>query len=168
MTNKLGMGGHQCNEMLSDEWLTPPKIIKSLGPFYMDPCSPINRPWDTAQIHYTKNDDGLSKKWNGRVWLNPPYGKHTGIWLNRLAKHGKGIALIFARTETKMFFNEVWGKASSILFLKDRLFFYRIDGTRAKHNSGAPSCLVAYGQDESDILYRSKLHGSFISRWMCR
>jgi len=24
----------------TDEWLTPPKIIKSLGEFDLDPCSP--------------------------------------------------------------------------------------------------------------------------------
>jgi hypothetical protein len=36
-----------------DEWLTPPEIIKSLGEFDLDPCSPINRPWDTAKNHYT-------------------------------------------------------------------------------------------------------------------
>ena len=30
-----------------DEWLTPPEIIKSLGEFDLDPCSPINRPWAT-------------------------------------------------------------------------------------------------------------------------
>lgn len=37
--NKVGKG----------ELLTPPELIKSLGEFGLDPCSPINRPWDTAK-----------------------------------------------------------------------------------------------------------------------
>lgn len=36
-----------------DEWLTPPEIIKALGPFDLDPCAPINRPWSTVTQHYT-------------------------------------------------------------------------------------------------------------------
>ena len=50
------------NTSNNDEWLTPPEIIKSLGEFDVDPCSPINRPWDTAKIHYNKNDDGFYKR----------------------------------------------------------------------------------------------------------
>ena len=64
-----------------DEWLTPPEIIKALGEFDLDPCSPVNRPWDTAKKHFTKFDDGLNKEWDGRVWVNPPYGRETFKWL---------------------------------------------------------------------------------------
>lgn len=87
-----------------EDWLTPPEILRALGTFDLDPCSPTDRPWDTAKIHYTKIDDGLAKPWHGRVWLNPPYGNKTKSWLSRLALHGNGIALVFARTETKSFF----------------------------------------------------------------
>jgi hypothetical protein len=93
------MGGHQSARMIKDEWLTPPEIIHSLGEFDLDPCSPIDRPWDTAKNHYNILDDGLSKEWNGRVWLNPPYGKEASKWLEKLSIHNNGIALIFARTE---------------------------------------------------------------------
>jgi hypothetical protein len=57
-----------------DEWLTPPGLIRGLGEFDLDPCSPIKRPWNTAKHHYSIDDNGLQKKWFGRVWLNPPYG----------------------------------------------------------------------------------------------
>lgn len=66
-----------------DEWLTPPSIIKALGEFDLDPCSPINRPWDTAKEHYTILDNGLLKPWKGRCFVNPPYGKETKKWLQR-------------------------------------------------------------------------------------
>ena len=75
-----------------DEWLTPPFIFDHFEPFDLDPCSPINRPWNTAKNHYTKEDDGLNKKWYGNVWLNPPYGRETGKWLKKLSGHGTGVA----------------------------------------------------------------------------
>lgn len=87
-----------------DEWLTPPHVLEQLGVFDLDPCSPVNRPWDTAKYHMTINDDGMSKKWEGRVFCNPPYGTQTKHWLDKCAEHGNCIALVFARTETKMFF----------------------------------------------------------------
>lgn len=91
------------NTVNHDEWLTPPEIIKAFPEFDLDPCAPINRPWPTARAHYTKDDDGLQKDWQGCVWMNPPYGSECQKWLAKLAEHGNGIALVFARTETKMF-----------------------------------------------------------------
>lgn len=93
------------------------------------------------------------------VWLNPPYGRQTGVWLDRLSKHGNGIALVFARTDTAMFFDHVWPRASAYLFLKGRLHFCRPDGTPAKHNSGGPSVLIAYGEVATERLNRSSLEG---------
>lgn len=145
-----------------DEWLTPKYIIDALGAFDLDPCSPINRPWPTAKKHYTIEDDGLSQDWQGRTWMNPPYVNQTGKWLKKLSEHGNGIALIFARTETKMFFDYIWDKADAVLFLKGRLSFYNVDGTKGNSNTGAPSCLVAYGMDNAENLLDSQLRGMFI------
>lgn len=159
-----GMGGHQSPAMLKDEWLTPPEILCALGKFDLDPCAPVpeRRPWPMAGRHYTLMDDGLSKPWKGRVWLNPPYGRQTGEWLARLADHGNGIALVFARTETEMFFNHIWGKADSVLFIRGRLFFHHATGARARHNSGAPSCLVAYGRRNTRALRYSNIPGYLV------
>ena len=160
----MSMGGHQSAAMLKDEWLTPPEIIKSLGEFDLDPCAPINRPWDMANSHYTIEDNGLVQPWFGRVWLNPPYGLEAAKWLDRLADHGNGIALIFARTETRMFFDHVWGRADAVLFIEGRLHFHHVDGSRAKANSGAPSCLVAYGENNASRLIESGL-GVVVRGW---
>lgn len=149
---KTGIGSHESHSMQSDVWLTPPHIIERLGPFTLDPCAAINQPWPTASHHYTKEDDGLSKQWFGRVWCNPPYGAHAAQLLERCASHGDAIALIFARTETAAFFEHVWQKADGILFIKGRLTFHYPDGTKPHTNSGAPSCLVAYGKYNADKL----------------
>ena len=158
-----GIGGHQrAFRGKTNEWLTPPNIITALGEFDLDPCSPVVRPWDTAKKHYHIEDDGLAQKWEGRVWLNPPYGNEAEDWLKRLAEHGNGIALIFARTETAMFFDWCWNKANSMLFLKGRLFFHTVDGARAKHNGGAPSVLIAYGASNTAALEASKIEGQMV------
>jgi hypothetical protein len=159
---KNGIGSHHSAKMKNDEWLTPPGIIEALGKFDLDPCSPMGRPWDTAENHYTVNDDGLSLPWNGRVWLNPPYGQATILWLKRLADHGDGIALIFARTETDMFFSQVWERADAILFIRGRIYFHYVDGSRARANSGAPSCLIAYGERNVAALETSGIDGKII------
>lgn len=158
-------GAHESARMGKDEWLTPPEIIKALGEFDLDPCSPgTRRPWDTAKRHYgfTDGEDGLMLPWNGRVWLNPPYSNEAKRWLSRLAMHGDGIALIFARTETEAFFETVWGQAHGILFLKGRLHFHHVSGDRAGGNAGAPSCLVAYGVKNAHCLETCGIEGQFV------
>ncbi len=159
-----GIGGHhRAYQGRTDEWLTPPEIIERLAPFDLDPCSPVCRPWATAKEHYTINEDGLSKPWKGRVWLNPPYGPETGKWLDRLADHGNGIALIFARTETSMFFSSVWYRASALLFVRGRLHFHDVSGKRSKLNAGGPSVLIAYGADNAERLRDGGINGAFVS-----
>lgn len=163
MTGRKGMGSHQSATMLKDEWLTPPHILKALQPFDLDPCAPIVRPWDMAQNHYTIIDDGLKQLWHGRVWCNPPYNLQSSIWMNRIAEHGNGIALTFARTETKMFFECVWNKADAVLFIEGRLYFYHVNGQRASANAGAPSVLIAYGKNNVEILKNSGISGKLIT-----
>lgn len=146
------LSGHQSARMKSDVWLTPRHILAPLGKFDLDPCTIAAHPWQIAPKVFTLAEDGLSQEWTGRVWLNPPFSSAATAWVRKLADHGDGIALIAARTETRMFFECVWGRARGICFLKGRPHFHRADGTRAKANSGAPICLVAYGFDNARIL----------------
>jgi hypothetical protein len=144
-------------------WLTPPEIVNALGPFDLDPCAaPEPRPWATADRHIALPDDGLAADWTGRVWCNPPFGPHTGAWLERMADHDNGIALVFARTETEMFSRYVWPRAAGVLFLAKRPHFYRPDGSRAKGNSGGPICLIAYGAYNAYCLRDSSLPGAYV------
>ena len=152
----VGLSAHQKNGG-HDEWLTPPEILLALGPFDLDPCAPIVRPWETAARHYTVQDNGLALPWAGRVWCNPPFGREAVKWLRRMADHGNGVALIPARTETAMFYETVWGAADGVLFIKGRPHFHYVDGRRAAFNSGAPIALVAYGSANLDALRQSGL-----------
>lgn len=161
MTDLLDIGFAHDRTTGKEDWLTPPHVLKALGSFDLDPCSPIGRPWDTAAQHYTLMDNGLNKPWHGRVWLNPPYGNQTEQWMARLAQHGNGIALIFARTETATFHPWVWDYADAIMFLRGRLRFWTKEG-REGGSAGAPSCLIAYGAENVQALERSKLDGRLL------
>lgn len=105
-------------------------------------------------------DDGLSQQWEGFVWCNPPYGKETPKWLKKMAEHNNGIALIFARTDTRMFHDYVFN-ADAILFIKGRLSFCNVKGEKGG-TAGAPSCLVAYGPEAVDRLKKSNIKGKLV------
>lgn len=95
------------------------------------------------------------------MWLNPPYGSETFKWLYKLAEHKSGVALIFARTETIGFHSEIWQKAHSVFFFKGRLKFYHVDGKRGDC-ANAPSCLVSYSPEDTQIISNSGLKGKLV------
>lgn len=172
-----GIGGHHSPLASTVEWLTPPQIIAALGAFDLDPCAPVNQPYPTARRCFTAHDNGLIQDWgNERVWLNPPYSARIiGKWLGRMAEHGRGTSLIFARTETDAFFRHVWESATALLFMRGRINFhvgraftdektgrrYEV-GDRSPGNAGAPTVLCAYGADDADILAMCGIEGHFV------
>ena len=143
-----------------DEWLTPPHIFESLQPFDIDVCQPIKPPFHIAPRGFNVNDDGLAQSWGGFIWCNPPYGRETSKWLKRMKSHNNGIALIFARTDTIMFHEDVFS-ADAILFIKGRLSFYDVHGVKGG-TAGAPSCLVAYGPEAVKRLRQSGISGKLV------
>jgi ParB family chromosome partitioning protein len=162
-----GITGHeQPYRGETNDWLTPRYILDALGKFDLDPCAAPDQPWATARRHLTVREDGLKKPWAGRVWLNPPYGEQTARWLEKMAKHQDGIVLIYARTETQMFFDHVWGRANGFFFLKGRVSFCRPDGSIAAE-AGAPSVLVSYDPRSTrrnyNSLKRCQLAGQFLT-----
>jgi hypothetical protein len=137
---------HERPQGNSTEWYTPPELFEALGiGFDLDPAAPPGGvPWVPARRHFSRSDDGLSQPWQGRVWLNPPYGRDIGRWLERLAEHGDGLALVFARTDTKWFY-QAFAAATAVCFIRGRLRFISGDGQTASSAAGAPSLLMAYG-----------------------
>lgn len=149
------MPAYQTNSPRTNvEWLTPPEMIAALGEFDLDPCTPEVMPWSTAKQRYTRRDDGLARPWFGRIWLNPPFGPHAPAWLARMRDHGNGVALVPARTETRMFFDSVWGHAAGVCFVKGRPRFHHPDGGRATTSINSPICLIAYGEHNLAALER--------------
>ncbi len=147
------MRSHQPQNSREVSWVTPRWIMDALGEFDLDPCVPDAMPWITAPTSYTELDDGLQLPWFGRVWLNPPFDRERrSAFLEKMAIHQNGIALIPASTETDWFKRWIWPFAKAILFLDRRPHFHYPDGRRAKANSGCSICLVAYTQHDSKVL----------------
>jgi DNA N-6-adenine-methyltransferase (Dam) len=161
----MTLGSHQQCVGKSQVHCTPRWIIAALGPFDLDPAAADPRPWDCARHNYTEADDGLSRTWSGRVWVNPPFDRFVvGKWISRLAEHGCGTALLHARCETS-WFAPIWQHASGILFLSSRIKFCRPDGSEQPANSGAPPVLVAFGPRDLERLRSSGIAGALTTTW---
>lgn len=163
-SRRRGIGGHHSASAVSVEWLTPPEILEALGPFDLDPCAPLVRPWPMAARHFTVEDNGLIQRWEGRTFVNPPYTTALVTkFMARLAEHSNGTALVFARTETEWWFAHVWPVATAVLFMgPHRIHFHYPDGRRAENNAGAPTALIAYGTYDADRLADSGIEGAFV------
>lgn len=151
-------------EDTSVEWYTPPEIIRVLGVFDLDPCT-SDIAWNfnnSADKYYTKEQDGMSQKWRGRIWLNPPYSKPL-LWdfMEKMASHNNGIALLFNRTDSHRFHDVVFKNATAILFLYNRIKFYLPNGKQ-----GASPCagniLIAFGESNAEVLRTCGLKGKYV------
>lgn len=145
----------------SDEWYTPKEIVDSLGEFDLDPCAPSPK-FYTADKCYDKFDDGLSKPWFGRVWLNPPYSRPLIVnFVLKMAQHGNGIALLFNRMDSGLWHDVVFPTADAILVMRGRVKFHRPDGSRGG-SAGCGAVFVAWGEANSTALKESGIPGKLI------
>lgn len=79
----------------SPEWYTPSPYVecarKVMGRIDLDPASHVEA---NARVHarriYTATDNGLTRKWSGRVFLNPPSGLVGEFWLKLMAEYHAG------------------------------------------------------------------------------
>lgn len=149
------------------DWYTPSEFFDRLGiDFELDPCAGPDgymtelRNVVPATRFLTERADGLTHPWgSGRAFVNPPYGPLVPRFLDRLAEHGDGIALVFARTETR------WAQkhlrlADAVVFMSDRLYFVRADGFKGR--AGAGSMLLVYGRKNVDPVLEAKLGVAFV------
>lgn len=149
-----------CHEKYSDDWYTPPEIPQSLGEFDLDPCAAKERPKLNHALVNWRGVDGLSQEWFGRVWLNPPYSA-VGPWLDKLAKHGNGIALLNSWTEREWMQKGIRA-ADGAMFLRTRVRFIHPSGRRNHGCCG--QVLLAFGADNLRRLAMSGLEGVVMRR----
>lgn len=133
------------------EWYTPQhiidRVIQTFGEIDLDPCSNGgDNPNIPAIIHYSKEDDGLSKSWAGRIYMNPPYGNELSSWIIKILKEyssgriSEAIILAPARTDTKWFQSL---RQFPKCFVIGRLKF----GGGVKNSAPFPSMLVYLGSN---------------------
>jgi len=120
------------------EWFSPAEFVeparKVLGKIELDPCSTaVANSVIKASLFYDAQDDGLSREWKGRVWMNPPYSTAlVAQFVDKLiAEFTAGrvpaaVALVNNATETEWFW-ALTAPASAICFPKGRAQFWHPD-----------------------------------------
>ena len=126
------------------EWYTPAdmvdRVVATMGHIDLDPCSNKQKSIPARQ-HFTKEDDGLTKEWNGKVFMNPPWGAPLKLWTAKLVSEvGAGrvteaISLTPAQALNRIWFNRFFvGQAQ--VFVRGSVKFWN-DASDAK-NPGWP------------------------------
>lgn len=126
----------------TDGWATPRHIFNELNhefSFELDVCADH----DNAKCsrYFTKEDDGLKQEWQGVCWMNPPYGKTIGKWMQKAyesAQQGATVVcLVPARTDAAWWHD--WAMKGEIRFLRGRLKF-----GGGKDSAPFPSAVVVF------------------------
>lgn len=151
-----------------NEWYTPSEFIAAakavMGGIDCDPASSETaNKTVAATVYFTKDDDGLTKQWIGRVWLNPPYAQPLmGRFAETVsAKYESGeitqaCILVNNATETA-WFQRMAKVASAICFPASRIKFLDPSG-----KPGAPlqgQALIYLGLDVESFVENMKQFG---------
>lgn len=159
----------------SDEYYTPAEYIAAvvdvLGGIDLDPAScELAQATVGAARYYTKADDGLAQPWEGRVYLNPPYGttggeSNQGIWAKRLVDAYTsgavtGAVLLVKAALGYEWFEELWYRWP-VCFPRRRLSFGMPDGS-GDGQSKQGSALFYFGQEPERFAERFRRFGRVI------
>lgn len=135
----------------TDQWATPSDTFDKLNKifnFETDVCADSTNA--KCKNFYTEDVDGLKQDWKGVCWMNPPYGRQIGDWLEKAyisckENNATVVCLIPARTDTK-YWHEFCIKGE-IFYIKGRLKF-----GCATNSAPFPSAIVVFRPKISDVL----------------
>jgi phage N-6-adenine-methyltransferase len=151
-----------------EESYTPAEYLESaravMGGFDLDPASnPMAQESVRAGEYLTVDDDGLSRHWSGRVWLNPPY---TALVINKfvdkLVSHyldgdvTEAIMLTNNNTDTS-WFHQAAKTASAVCFTAGRINFLKRDGSTSSPTNG--QAFLYFGEDVERFHAEFSQHG---------
>ncbi len=158
---------HVSNNSGENEWYTPANIIQSakavMGTIDLDPATSerANETVQAAEI-FTKDDSGLNKKWNGNVWLNPPYAQpliseFSNKVVEEIGNFNQCVVLVNNATET-IWLQNMMCKCDAVCFIKGRIKFIDVDG----NPSGTPlqgQVVLYFGMNKKEFVTEFKQHG---------
>lgn len=130
------------SEHPTPQWLVD-QLAREFGPFDLDPCATAANA--KAPRFYTKDQDGLSQPWAGRIWLNPPYGREIGAWLRRAAQAGAeghlAVTLVPARSTGAQW----WIEATAAASLPPRFIPGRLVNPETGRQWTIPAAVLVFG-----------------------
>lgn len=160
---------HVIHNSGENEWYTPKEYIESarkvMSCIDLDPASSLiaNKTVNAEKI-YTIDDNGLDKKWNGNVWLNPPYsGDLVGKFAEKLKASfenkdiNQAVVMVNNATETQ-WFNNMISVASAVVFPKTRIKFIDVNGNQG-NSPLQGQCFIYIGDKRERFLEVFKIHG---------
>lgn len=166
----FGEASQPNQQSLSPEHYTPAEYIEAarmvLGGFDLDPasCDEANE-IVKADKFFTAEDDGLKQQWDGRVWLNPPYGRMAGAFIEKLAgevnagRVTDAITLVNAHCTDTTWFQRLWD--GLLCFTDHRINFY---GDDKRKGSTHGSVFVYFGQRGDLFIERFSQFGPIVGR----
>ena len=129
----------------TDLWYTPEDFYQKYNSVYnfeTDVCATDENA--KCEKYFTEETDGLSQKWEGVCWMNPPYGRAISKWMKKAYESSlEGatvVCLVPARTDTNWWHD--YAMKGSIEFIKGRLKF-----GGSKNSAPFPSAVVVFKQD---------------------
>ena len=143
-----------------NEWFTPPEHIalarSVLGEIDLDPASnPVAQQTVQAARYYTRDDDALTKSWEGRVWLNPPFSQPLIGWfveklVDEFASGRATQAILLTNNCTDAGWFHVAAEAASLIcFPRGRIRFGNVDGSTGSPVQGQAA--FYYGQRDEEF-----------------
>ena len=125
-----------------DEWSTPSDFFAELDEIFhfdLDACAGAENA--KCGRYFTKEQDSLTQRWHGTVWMNPPYGRQIGAFMRKAyeeSQHGATVVcLVPSRTDTAWWHR--YAKRGQVVFLRGRL---RFGGS--KSSAPFPSAIVIF------------------------
>lgn len=124
---------------------------RAMGGIDLDPSSPG---WNVnAARHITKEEDGLNQIWQGRVWLNPPFGNDVYIWFEKLRDEYQSgrvpaaVVLWKSATETRAW-QTLISYACRVCFPHQRINFIAKNKNNGKGATFSPALFYAGNDPE--------------------
>ena len=110
--------------MANDEYFTPKWLFDKLNVMFDLDVASTYHPLVTVPSYnrFTIEDDGLTKDWHGRVWMNPPFSKVTP-WIEKWLDHGNGLCLIPSLSSNGKWVNKLWDSQAVCALLPSNMRF---------------------------------------------
>lgn len=136
--------------MSNDHWGTPESVLAPIRDFFggqidLDPCSNENSLVGALNT-FNAAQDGLSKPWIGKVFVNPPYSCGQLIkwtkkcYISSLNPLMCEVILLIPVATSTVYWQTFVTQANQILFYNKRIRFVGAGG-----GARFDSCLVYYG-----------------------